>query len=209
MFKFETLWGVPDLDQFVRRSPYSTPGRHAARLEALPDDLATLCAASRNVIGHYRAELLDRPVERHREIDSRWLEVILDIDQRRHPAGLDQVRALTDRVAGCCRDHSLLVVGALRQRGVTCSQTVSASPPTSRPVRQTTTWLSSTGSRAVGCGRTPNFSGPASPFNAHDMPKGSNAPFESAADAWLGWRAGDQVKSPRIDNRHDDQGGSR
>lgn len=71
---------VLDLDRSVRQSPYSTPGRYADRLAVPPDDLASLCAVSRNVIAHYRAELPDLPKARRGEIDSRWLSSILAVD---------------------------------------------------------------------------------------------------------------------------------
>lgn len=181
---------VFDLDRFVRQSPYSRPGRYADRLAALPDDLASLCAASRNVIAHYRAELPDLPEERRGEMGSRWLEVILGLDQQRHPAALDRPRPLSERVAGCCRDHSLLVVGALRQRG--------------RPARNRVgfahyfthgwaadhviieRWHERRWQRA-----DPEL-GSDSAFDVHDIPTGDDAPFETAAEAWLGWRNGDR-----------------
>jgi hypothetical protein len=77
-----------------------------------------ISAAARNMIGHYRAELADRPEQRRDEINSRWLESILDLDQDCHPRPLDEPRDLPSRVAGCCRDHSLFVVGALRERRI-------------------------------------------------------------------------------------------
>jgi hypothetical protein len=64
---------VFDLEKFLRQSPYSTPGRYARRLAALPDDLESLCAASRNVVGQYRVALPNLPEERRGEIGSRWL----------------------------------------------------------------------------------------------------------------------------------------
>lgn len=99
-------------------SPYSDPGRHAPLLGAVPGTAADLCAVARNVIAHYRAELADLPEERRGEIDSRWLEVILAVDQERHGTPLTAPRPLPDRVAGCCRDHTLFVVGGLREHGV-------------------------------------------------------------------------------------------
>ena len=77
-----------------------------------------ISAAARNMIGHYRAKLADLPEQRRDEISSRWLEAILDLDQDRHPRPLDEPRDLPSRVAGCCRDHSLFVVGALRVRRI-------------------------------------------------------------------------------------------
>lgn len=179
-----------DLDRFVRQSPYSTPGRHADRLAVLPGDLASLCAASRNVIAHYRAELPELPEERRGEIDSRWLEVILALDQQRHLAGLDQPRPLPERVAGCCRDHSLLVVGALRQRGVPARNRIGFAHYFTRGWAGDHVivefWQQGRWRRA-----DPEL-GPNFPFDVHDMPTGQNTPFETAAEAWLGWRAGDR-----------------
>ena len=179
---------MPDLERFARQSRYSTPGRHAGRLAALPDDLASLCAASRNVIGHYRAELPDLPEERRGEIDSRWLEAVLDLDQQRHPAGLDVPRPAADRVAGCCRDHSLLVVGALRQRGVPARNRIGfahyVTPGWAVDHVVVERWHEGRWRRA-----DPEL-GPGSAFDVHDIPAGPEAPFETAGEAWLAWRAG-------------------
>jgi hypothetical protein len=59
---------VTNPDVYARHSEFSDPGRHRARLAAPPDDVAALNAASRNVIGHYRAELKELP-------ESRWSEI--------------------------------------------------------------------------------------------------------------------------------------
>lgn len=179
---------MSDLDRFLHQSPYSTPGRHAERLAALPDDLGSLCAASRNVIGHYRAELPDLPEERRGEIDSRWLETILTLDHQRNPAGLDQPRPSAERVAGCCRDHSLLVVGALRQRGVPARNRIGFAhyftPGWAGDHVIVEFWHQGRWRRA-----DPEL-GPGFTFDVHDIPRGVGAPFETAAQAWLAWRSG-------------------
>jgi hypothetical protein len=181
---------VFDLEEFRRQSPYSTPGRYAERLAALPDDLTSLCAASRNVIGHYRAELPDLPKERRGEIDSRWLEAILALDQQRHPARLAQPRPAAERVAGCCRDHALLVVGALRQRGVPARNRIGFAhyftPGWAGDHVIIELWHQGRWRRA-----DPELS-QHFPFDVHDIPTGEDAPFETAAEAWLGWRAGER-----------------
>ena len=177
-----------DLSHFIRQSPCSTPGRYAERLAALPDDLSSLCGAARNVIAHYRAELPDLPEQRRSEIDSRWLEVILDLDQQRHPAGLHQPRPVTERVAGCCRDHSLFVVGALRQRGVPARNRIGfahyLTPGWAGDHVIVELWQQGRWRRA-----DPEL-GPGFTFDVHDIPAGEDAPFETAAEAWLGWRTG-------------------
>lgn len=185
--KSEIVFG---LDHFTRQSPYSTPGRHAERLGALPDDLDALCAASRNVIGHYRAELRNLPENRRGEIDSRWLEIILTLDQSRHPAALNEPRPVNERVAGCCRDHSLMVVGALRQRGVPARSRIGfahyITPGWAVDHVVIERWHE-------GCWRRadPELL-PHPDFDVHDMPTGPDAPLETAAEAWLGWRAKDR-----------------
>jgi hypothetical protein len=70
------------------------------------------------VIVHYWAGGLTFSSERLAEIDHRWVERMLDTDQRRNAAPLSAPRPDTERVAGCCRDFTLLTVAALRHQGV-------------------------------------------------------------------------------------------
>jgi hypothetical protein len=182
---------VIDLEQFAWQSPYSDPGRHADALAAVPSDIESLCATSRNVIAHYRAELPGLAPERRGEIDSRWLEVILDIDQERHGSPLDTPRPLTERVAGCCRDHSLMVVGALRQRDVPARNRVGFAHYFAEDWDHDHVvvefWRQGRWVRA-----DPELHGLGFGFDVRDIPAGPAAPFETAAEAWLGWRSGDR-----------------
>src|SRR3712207_337329 len=106
---------MPD---YARHSPYSDPGPHAGLLAALPTDPAALSAVLRNVVVHYRASGIPFPDHRLAEIDSRWAERLLAVDKSRFSAPLAQPRPEADRVAGCCRDYTLLAVAALRGHGV-------------------------------------------------------------------------------------------
>ena len=99
-------------------SPYSDPGEHAPLLAALPTDPAALSAVARNVIVHYRADAEGLPSSSDDDIDLRWVSRMLEVDQRRHPQPLAQTRPRTERLQGCCRDHTLLCVAALREHGV-------------------------------------------------------------------------------------------
>lgn len=99
-------------------TPYSDPGRFADLVEPLPTDPAALSKVARNVIVHYRASGHELPESSRGDINHRWLESILGADQARHPHALDVEREVTARVQGCCRDHTLFCVGALRSRGV-------------------------------------------------------------------------------------------
>lgn len=102
----------------AHQSPTSNPGRHADALAALSAGPAELSAVARNLIVHYRALGHELPEATRDDINLRWLEAILDTDRERHDAPLDRLRAPTDRVQGCCRDHTLFCVGALRAHGV-------------------------------------------------------------------------------------------
>lgn len=99
-------------------TPYSDPGAHEALVAALPVEPAALSTVARNVIVHYRSSGHELPDATRHEINSRWIDRILGADQERHPEPLDAPREVTDRVQGCCRDHTLFCVAALRAHGV-------------------------------------------------------------------------------------------
>ena len=96
------------------RIPSGTP----RLLADVPTDPPALAAVARNVIVHYRASGHELPMATRDEINARWLEDILAADQGRHPWPLTEPREVTDRVQGCCRDHSLFCVGVLRSHGI-------------------------------------------------------------------------------------------
>lgn len=99
-------------------TPYSDPGRHRDLVADLPADPTGLSAVARNLIVHYRASGHELPASSRNDIDARWLEATLDLDQGRHRAALTEPRDVLDRVQGCCRDHTLFCVGVLRSHGI-------------------------------------------------------------------------------------------
>ena len=106
------------IDDYRRHSAYSDPGRHGGLLDAVAADIPTVAATARNVIVHYRAGGVELPDDRLDEVNCRWVGRILDTDQSRFPLPLTAERPAVDRVAGCCRDHTLLSVAVLRQHGI-------------------------------------------------------------------------------------------
>lgn len=181
---------MPDLRDFARHSAYSDPGPLRPLLQQLPPELEDVCAAARNLIAHYRAELPELAEDRRSEIDSRWLRRILQVDQSRHPVLLTEPRELATRVAGCCRDHSLFVTGVLRERGVPARNVVGFAGYFAPPWRHDhviteywdgTRWISVDAELRPG-----DFD-----FDVRDVPRGPGAAFETAAEAWLGYRSGD------------------
>jgi hypothetical protein len=78
--------------------------------------VAGVGAAVRNLVVHYRASGLDFPPDRLAEIDSRWVQTMLDTLPPGVP--LSELRPAEQRIVGCCRDFTLLTVAALRARGI-------------------------------------------------------------------------------------------
>ncbi|MDG4826735.1 transglutaminase domain-containing protein [Asanoa sp. WMMD1127] len=93
------------------------PGRHAALLADLPDDVAALGAVVRNVVGGAGTPGADVP----------RLADLLDADQERHP-GLPLTAPRPSPVGGTCRTAALLLLAALRQQGVRARSRVGFAP---------------------------------------------------------------------------------
>lgn len=108
---------VSAIDNTVHTS-FSDPGRYADLISGLPTDPASLSSVARNLIVHYRASGHTLPVATRDDINARWLERTLELDQGRHATSLELHRPVVDRVQGCCRDHTLFCVGVLRSQGV-------------------------------------------------------------------------------------------
>jgi len=113
---------------YLNHSPFTHPGAHAALLETLPQTLPELTEALRGLVIHYRASGLEFPLERIKDIDTRWVSAILERIRERDPAPLSVAREPLERFVGCCRDFSLLLVAALRQQGIPARARVGFAP---------------------------------------------------------------------------------
>lgn len=179
------------IDDFSHHSVYSDPGRFAHLLETLPLGPEAAGAAARNLIMHYRGSGIDVPVERRSEIDSRWMDVILGVDQQRHGAPLMEDRELAERVAGCCRDFALVAVSVLRQQGIPARTRVGFTNYFAEGWHHdhvvTEYWDAGRWVRM-----DPELENDGTwRFDVRDMPTGFGAPLETAAEVWLAYRAGD------------------
>lgn len=173
-----------------RHSAYSDPGVYRERWDVLPPDatVAEIGAVVRNLLFHYRADGIDVVPERRGDVDARWTECILALDAERHPEPIDAPRERADRVAGCCRDFSLLTVSALRERGVPARSRVGFAgyfgADGFHHDHVVVEWWS--GARWV---RTDAQLDPAwYPFDTLDLPRGSLDGFASAAEVWTALR---------------------
>lgn len=181
------------LDDYSRQSPYSDPGEYAELFDPLPTDVPALAAVTRNLIVHFRASGFEFTGDRLAEIDHRWVARILATDQRRFGAPLDAPRPEPERVAGCCRDFTLLTVAALRHHGVPARSRVGFAgyflPDFHCDHVVTEYW---DGHRWVYTD-TQLVPGAHWSFDPGDLPSpiGTDPPFASAARVWTAYRRGE------------------
>lgn len=176
------------VERYTRHSPYSDPSEHAHLLRDLDPNTEALSAVARNLIAHYRGEAAVLPSATREDVNLRWLADQLGTDQERHSVPLTAPRALAERLQGCCRDHSLLCVAALREHGVPARTRIGfASYFTPGFSHDHVVVERFEGDRWVRFDPelTDGFD-----FDVTDMPTGPGAPFESAAEVWRGHRAG-------------------
>lgn len=175
-----------DLDDYARHSPYTDPGPHAAALRAVETDPESLHRAVTRTVVHYRSG--PAVTERQRaDVDLRWVSSILDAAASRAPGPLDAERPDACRVGGCCRDHSLLAVAVLREHGVPARVRAGFAgyfhPTWHHDHVVAERW---DGTRWVRF--DPELGADDFPFDVHDLPRGTGAPFETAAEVWLAHR---------------------
>lgn len=181
------------LDQWAEHSPFTDPGEHAAVLAGVGTDPADLHAAATGLIAHYRAEVGTLPPERLPDVDLRWLRDQLGAGLALTPAP-PAGRSHAQRLAGCCRDHTLLVVGVLRQHGVPARSRVGFARyfvpgfGVDHVVVERwdgTRWRRSDPELVPEVGAAPP-AGP--PFDPSDLPTGLDSPFVTAAELWTAHR---------------------
>ena len=180
---------MPDVERYAKHSAYTDPGEFGALLDVLPTDPEELSIAARNVITHYRSGF-ELPEERRDEVHSRWVRRILQTDQLRHPIPLLAGREYLERVFGCCRDHSLFCVAALRQHGIPARSRVGFAGYLMEDFFAdhvvVELWTG---------GRWRRFDPEQSPdrddFDMFDLPVGPQAPFATAAEVWRQARSGE------------------
>ncbi len=172
-------------------SSYSDPGRFAPLLRALGTDIERIADTARNLIGHYRGEMPGLPPERWGEIDLRWIERILATDQERHGTPLDAPRPRAERVAGCCRDHSLFTVATLREQGIPARNRVGFAGYLIEGYHVDHVIVEYLGADGRWILTDPELAAGSRPFDVRDMTAGLGQPFETAAQVWLASRAGE------------------
>ncbi|TDD58047.1 transglutaminase domain-containing protein [Kribbella antibiotica] len=171
--------------RFAQHSAFSDPGSHGHLLRQL-SGIEEICAAVTNLGLHYTAEAHLLRADRRHEINARWISTILDLDQARHPRPLLHPRPPADRVAGCCRDHALLAVAALREHQIPARTRVGFTPsPDFCGDHVIAEWWNGTRWQRF----DPELQPGSRTFNIRDFPTGEGAPFQTAAEVWTAYRA--------------------
>ncbi len=173
---------------YAVQTEFSDPGVHAGLFDALPDDVPGIAAVVRNLLIHYRGGGIEFTGDRLAEIDHRWVSAMLTTDQKRNGTALAVPREPVDRLVGCCRDYTLMFVSALRHKGIPSRSRIGFAVYFATGFNHDHVvaeyW---NGDRWVMIDPELDPAGD-HPFNTLDMPAG---PFLSAAEVWLGVRAGD------------------
>jgi hypothetical protein len=178
---------APTLFDYSDHSPYSTPGHHTGYFTELSTDPEALHQFVCSAVVHYRAGDPTLTEAQRTDPDRRWLTSILDAAELRAP--LDGPRTQAQQVAGCCRDHTLLSLGVLRTHDVPARSRIGFA------TYFTPGWNADhvVGERWDGkrwLRFDPELDQQDFDFDVHDMPKGPESPFITAAEAWLAIRAG-------------------
>lgn len=107
---------------YTPQSRFTDPRAMAWWFDGVRADLPSIHAAACCLVFHYTA---NGDITRHGfaagrigEIDERYADVLLERLHELDPAPLGGVRAVTDRVVGCCRDSTLLLVALARHHGI-------------------------------------------------------------------------------------------
>jgi hypothetical protein len=113
--------GGEDLEWYVSQSALTDPGELAWLLDDLPAGIDELQAVAHGLVIHYR---VDRPleagvpVERLGEIDSRYGDRMLSRLLELQAGSLRDPRPAQQRLVGCCRDFTVLMLMAARANGI-------------------------------------------------------------------------------------------
>lgn len=173
---------------YAAHSEFSDPGTHACRLRQVRTDPVSLHEMVTDVVVHYRSRQLTP--EQRIDVDRRWISGILDAAAQSRPDDPLAARPDETKVAGCCRDHSLLAVAVLREHGIPARTRLGFADYLGTPGfhHDHVVVERRDGDRWVRF--DPELENADHAFDTHDIPTGEGAPFATAAEIWLAHRAG-------------------
>ncbi len=110
-----------DLAWYGSQGAVTSPGRLARLLEDLPPSIDDLAAVAHGLVLHYRADRplqLGVPRERLAEIHTRYSEAMLARLAQLRGGSLIEHRGPHERLVGCCRDFTVLLLTMARARAI-------------------------------------------------------------------------------------------
>jgi hypothetical protein len=113
---------VDAIDFYSSHSRFTDPGTTAHWLDGVDPSLAGIRKAASRQVFHYRAhgDITEHgfPPERGSEINLRYADAMFTRLEELNPAGPGVERKDTERVVGCCRDFTVLLVAMARHFGI-------------------------------------------------------------------------------------------
>lgn len=109
------------LSFYSRQSSTTDPGAYASEFSSLPAQIPQLARVAENVVLHFLkdgAGGISISKERHKETNTRRVELILERVLALNNGPLDVPRPPDERFVGCCRDHAVLLCAMLRHHGI-------------------------------------------------------------------------------------------
>ena len=136
------------LEFYARPAKLTSAGKHARLFDELPSDVDQLVRAVQHLVVYdvVAADFygFSIPEERQGEIHIRPMEEILDRLLALEGRGLTVPRPVDTRLVGRCRHFMLLLIAALRAKGISLGDGA-ASEPISIPLSSKTTGSANTG----------------------------------------------------------------
>lgn len=113
---------MANANEWVAQSPVTQTGLADTALDALPSDLATLRAVSRQLVFHYEGsgDFAANGISPNRisEIDTRYVDAMFALLQERGGPVSLRPRPPGERLVGCCRDFAVLFVAMARHKKI-------------------------------------------------------------------------------------------
>ncbi|MGH2842645.1 MAG: transglutaminase-like domain-containing protein [Solirubrobacteraceae bacterium] len=110
-----------DLTWYASQSWVTTPGELASLLDDLPNEIDGLREIAHGLVIHYRVDRpldLGIPEQRLADIDSRYGARMLSRLAELQDGSLLMARPATQRLVGCCRDFTVLLLMMARARSI-------------------------------------------------------------------------------------------
>ncbi len=113
---------VSNAEEWASPSPVTEVGTAATALDALPSDLATLRAVSRQLVFHYEGggDFVANGIAADRivEIDTRYADAMFSLLEQLGGPISPEPRLKNQRLIGCCRDYAVMFVAMARHKGI-------------------------------------------------------------------------------------------